>query len=231
MTICPRRGNIGAFTLLELILSMAMVAMISLSLYAAMRIGFRARGSAEAQTAAARPAAIVLDLLQSDFESVPLPTGKLASSFNGATSGEGANAVASVSFYTFGQDLDAPEASPFANGLRQVELALRTDGAQPLLVRRVRRNLLAPSELAAEEEVLARNVRAFSLLYYDGAAWQTNWDSTVRGGALPQAVQMTIELDQPARQGAANYRMSRLVTLACTAAPAATASGAEVTTP
>lgn len=214
------RSRRAAFTLLELVLSMGIVAMIALTLYAAMRVGFRGRDSAEAQTAAARPAAIVLDLLQSDFDSVPLPGGKLAGAFVGSTNGAGDGAAATVTFVCFGQDATPPDA-PFADGLRRVQLTLHSDGPQPLLVRRVWRNLLAPSPLAPEEEVLARGVHAFSVLYYDGSAWHASWDSTLMNNALPQAVQISLELDRPTRDGARPYRMSRIVPLACKAAPPA----------
>src|SRR5690606_27540354 len=68
-TMKPR----GGFTLLELLLSAAMVTMIGLTLYAAMSIGFRARGSAVNQVSAMRAASIAIELLQQDLQSVVPP--------------------------------------------------------------------------------------------------------------------------------------------------------------
>ena len=48
-----------------------------------------------------------------------------------------------------------------------------------------------------EEEILCRNVRSFEMKYYDGSAWQDDWDSTTLNNALPLAVSFTIQMDPP----------------------------------
>ncbi|HEV7299347.1 MAG TPA: type II secretion system protein GspJ [Tepidisphaeraceae bacterium] len=219
-----RRRHRSAFTLLELILSLGMVAMISLTLYGSMRTAFRARTTAENQTAAARPAQILLDLLQSDFESILPPGGTLAGAFIATPATTGFGSADRVNFFTIGRDLYGQVPAPFAEGVRQVELALDTTGPQPLLVRRVSRNLLSQNEAPIEQEVLSPRVRALSLRYYDGTEWTDTWDSAALANALPQAVQIGIEIDQPTRDGSGPYRMSRIVPIVCIAAPPETTS-------
>jgi hypothetical protein len=113
--------------------------------------------------------------------------------------------------------MNAAEDDPLAEGIRKVEYALRTDVTPPVLVRRVTRDLLSPVETQPEEEILARDVRSFSLRNYDGATWQEEWDSTTLGDVLPMAVMVTIELNDPqAQPGVASARRSeRVVTISC----------------
>jgi hypothetical protein len=104
-----------------------------------------------------------------------------------------------------------------------VVIALRTDVQPPSLVRSVTRNLLAPTLPLPEDEVLVRNVKSFTLRYFDGSAWQDQWDSTSVGDILPPAIEMTIEtyIDDPKPgQPPSLYRVTRVFPLAC-AKPAA----------
>lgn len=209
-----RRG----FTLLELLLSIGMMAMISLMLFSSFSTAFRARASAAAQTTAVREAAVTLDLVQHDFQSAMAGNGALVGPFYGYALGTGDAEADSVSFYTAGQDTQTSADDPLFEGMRQVELVLSTgvDG-KPSLVRRVRRNLLAPAVVDGVEETLAQNVRVFSVKYYDGESWHDEWDSTLPDTpGLPVAVQITIELDAPTvRDPSRKYRAMRVVPLAC----------------
>lgn len=214
MTACtPRRG----FSLLELLLAMAMAAMLALSLYTAMNVALRARTSANAAIEPTRTGMIAIDLVQRDFESVPPPTGTLGGPFYGAHQPSGLGDNDQIEFCTIGADPiegDPADAPPLSDGIRRIELYVRDDGASPVLVRRVTRNLMPASEPLAEEEILCRNVRSFSLRYYDGIAWQDNWDSTTVEDALPLAVAITIELGDTNRDNP-GQRVTRVVPLAC----------------
>ncbi len=205
------------FTLLELMLAAAMVAMLGLTLYASMSIGFRARSGAKAQLEAMREAALVMDLVQRDFQSIPPPVGVLAGPFVGyAMGGSGAEAD-SVEFHALGRDaaIDG-ETDAFGEGMRRIELVLRTDGDTPRLVRRVERNLLRSIEIEPEEEWLSRRVRAFSVRYYDGLEWSAEWDSTLMGNALPLAVEVSMTFDLPSPLDRARpYRLTRVIPLSC----------------
>jgi type II secretion system protein J len=214
-TVRPRRAPRRGFTLLELSLAAAIVAMIGLTLYASMAIGFRARGSAYNQVRAMREAAIVLDVVQQDLQSIPPPGGTLSGTFIGYAMGTSGAEADSLEFHTIGRDADAPE-TPVGEGIRRIELLLRTDVDPPVLVRRVQRNLLAPTEEEPPEEILARGVRAFSVRYYDGYGWAEEWDSTLQDDALPQAVELTIELDQPRpNDPEKRYRVTQVIPLPC----------------
>lgn len=213
----------GAFTLLEILLAIGMIAMLSLSLFAALNVGFRARETAAAAVIPPRAAAIAMELIQEDLQSVLPPakaaTGReLAGPFLG-THQMGLGAPADyVQFYCVGADRPDDD-SPFAEGIRMTELSLRTDVDPPVLVRRVTRNLLAAVQEEPAEEVLCRQVTSFTLEYCDGTTWQDGWDSTALEDALPTAVRVTIEMRVPPRRGdrgeQPKYRISRVIPLTC----------------
>jgi type II secretion system protein J len=188
-----------AFSLLELILVLGMVAVISLSLYNAMNVANKARRSTNDSVEPARTASIAADLITRDLENIlPIkPPPALAYEFVGQHQAGGANGDAdTVEFFTLGKDETAPN-QPLSDGVRKVVLALRTDTNPPTLVRQVTRDLVSQEQQPAEEQILCTGVRSFSLRYFDGTDWQETWDSTTVGDALPMAIAFTVDLIPP----------------------------------
>lgn len=223
MNLPRRRQRRPAFTLMELSLAMGMMAMLALTLYMSMSIALRARDSAAANVGPVRAATVAADLVRQDLESVLPPSGNLAGPFIGymdasLPGGRSDN----VEYFCVGSDAGRID-SPLAEGIRKVDLLVRTDVNPPVLVRQVYRNLLAQAEMPPDEEVLCRNVRSFSLRYFDGTLWQDQWDSTTMGDVLPIAVEMTLDIDYPQKPGQppTPYRIVRVIPLAC-AKPATT---------
>jgi general secretion pathway protein J len=219
------RGPRG-FTLLELIVALAMAAVVALTLYTGMNAAFRARTSATNQLTAPRQAAIAMDLLERDLQSIPRPNGTLAQPFAGYGEGPLGSESAYVIFSGFSGDF--PSNPPATEGMRQIEFKLHTDVTPHVLVRTVQRNLLAEQVNAPEEEVLARGVKSFLIRYYDGSTWVDRWDSTTVDNQLPLAMELNIELDAPSpTDQRKTYRATRIVTLPCgvAATSSSTSSG------
>lgn len=223
----PRRG----FTLLELMVAMAMVAIVAASLYAALAIAFKARKSARAQTEVVGSAMIALDVLEQDFRNAvpPAPQGTLTAPFVGSTQRIGLGSVATVSFCTMGRDAvtidEAGNVNPFFDGRRWVELSAVSTGDGLTLVRRIRRNLLTESAFEIEEEPLITGVASFEVRYFDGYDWLDEWDSELLGDAMPLAVEIVLEFDQPApTDPSRNYRLRQVIPLPLGKEPALTDS-------
>jgi type II secretion system protein J len=211
-----RRG----FTLLELLLASAISALMALVIYSAMVTGFKARNSAGAQLSDIRSMAIVMDMIAEDFESILPPTGMLSGPMVGYAMGSPGFETDSVHFFCIGRDRAI--ASEMSEGFRQVELVLTTDGPTPTLVRRVTRNLLAPAVPEPEDEVLSTEITGFSVRFFDGSGWYTEWDSTLQEDSLPVAIEVTLR--KPAARESERtepYSISRIIPLSC-AAPAET---------
>lgn len=205
------------FTLLEMLVAIAMVAIITASLYSALYVGFRAQRSATRAVEPARAATLTLQLLEQDIEGAMSPTGILAGQFLG-TDAQGLDGADGLSFYS---SANVPTDGESGADTRHVEfvVAAALDDAQPALLRRVTSNLLPSNAPLIREQVLCRNVKAFSLRYYDGTQWLDSWDSTVQGDLLPLGVEVQIEFTLPVtdlRDSEARfYRMRRVFEIPC----------------
>ena len=208
------------FTLLEMLVALALMATLAAGLYESLHIGVTARSRAQASIEPVRSASLVLELLKDDIASALPPTGILAGSFIG-TDAKGSNSVSDADTLVFYSAVeDSGRARP---GTRKIELALATDqdGNANALVRRVTDNLLAPTVPEPSEELLCRDVTSFNLSYYDGTDWFDGWDSTTRDNTLPMAVQVDITIRQAADASgeARGYTLTRVFLLPCWSLP------------
>jgi type II secretion system protein J len=212
--------SVPAFTLIELILALAISAILAVSLYAAMRAAFGTKTSAENAVEPSRTAAMAMDYLASDFQCALPPTGILAGAFVGTDQQDDRGRDGDdVVFYT---TADAPYVDGAANGdIKMVELTVIVpdNSTDHVLVRRVTRNLLSQLETTPEDEVLCRGVGGFNVRYYDGSEWVDSWDSTQQADVLPTAVEVTLELDRPTGpdQPPRTLRYTRVFPLPCSA--------------
>jgi prepilin-type N-terminal cleavage/methylation domain-containing protein len=232
-----------AFTLLEMILAIAMVAMLSGTLYMSLNVAFKARDSAHAAVGPMRQASVAMDLIRQDLESVPPPSPTptdtttapllLNGPFYGGIQqiGTGGSPTSVLDFFSIGRDTVLPAAQnlpqPLSEGVRRIAFLVRTDlqpQGPPVLVRRITRNLLSQAQQEPEEEILCRGVRGFVVRYYDGVEWLEEWDSTTLGDVLPMAVEITLEMDKSPGQTQSPwltpaqsepYRITRVFPLPC----------------
>ncbi|MFH0965930.1 MAG: GspJ family type II secretion system protein [Planctomycetota bacterium] len=226
--IRPARNS--AFTLLEMLVALALIGILAGSLYMSLRIGFLARRRAEETILPVRAAALALDLLGRDVVSTLPPTGILAGGFLGedaelGSSGEDADEL------VFHAIVDA--STDDGSGIRRIDFVVAQDEeGGGVLLRRVTANLLAPTTPEPAEETICRNVKAFKLRYFDGSAWVDGWDSSLRENALPLAVEAELTLRRrDATEGASDdgYKLVRVFLLPC--AVSATGEGAGVMLP
>lgn len=211
-----RPGIARGFTLLEMLAATAMVAVLAGSLYASLHIAFKARASALSSVETVRKCNLCMELIGEDLRSAMVPNGVLAGEFVGSggadVSGAGADLL---SFYAATADVEPAVGTGDVSQIAYTcEMASDTGGGEGLLlVRRVTANLLAPRTAEPRQEVLCRGLRALWLRYYDGSAWQDNWDSTTQDNVLPQAVEVMIEWEPP--PGAAGRLTSRVIPIPC----------------
>jgi general secretion pathway protein J len=212
----PRR-HARAFTLLELLVATAMMAVLAGSLYATLHVAFRARRSAFAAVEDVRKADLAVELLRSDLESSVVPRGILAGAFVGEDSTDGAGRPSDVLMLHC--TADAGQETEGFGDIRMVEFACEPaeDGEGMILLRLVTLNLLTTNVLEPEEEVLCRGLRSFNLRYFDGEEWLDNWDAAVEDNVLPLAMEVTLELvgeDDTVADGT-GYWVSRVFQLPC----------------
>ena len=213
-----QKATRSAFTLLEIVIAMFIAAILLGTLYSGMYVANRARRSAAAAVDPARAASVAAEMMTQDLQGVLPPTGTLRGQFLGTRLPGPTGNADSVEFYCMGQDPVEPGGeAPLSEGIRKVVLVLRTDVTPPMLVRQVTRNLLAPTAPVPEEEVICRNVRSFTIQYFDGFSWLADWDSTMTDNVLPAAIAIRLEMENPAaaRPDAPPLVISRVIPLAC----------------
>lgn len=213
-----KRRQPRGFTLLELILAMAITCMLAMTLYATLRTAFKAQASAMSAVESLRSAQIALQLVGRDVSCALPPTGILAGPFYGIPQGSGTDPSDTVEFYAIATGVDDANDPTRADGIRRIDITIATapDGTH-CLIRRVQRNLTALEDFAPDEEILCRNVASLTCRYFDGTTWTDSWDSTAENDTLPLAVELTIDL-MPTGRETRGYHMTRTFTLPCTVA-------------
>jgi len=214
----PSHLHRGGFTLLEIVIAMSIAAILLATLYTSMYVATRAKTAAANAVEPARSASIAAEMMTQDLQGVLPPNGNFRGAFIGHRLPSGAGNADSMEFYCIGHDQTAAGTeTPLSEGIRKVDLVLRTDVQPPVLVRQVTRNLLAPTTPIPDEEIICRNVRSFSVQYFDGFSWLNDWDSTQTGDALPTAISIRLEMEDPTATtaDARPLVISRVVPLAC----------------
>jgi len=205
-----------AFTLLEMLVALALMGMLATALYASLRTGIGARKSAVAAVESVRTLELAHEIVRRDLEAALAPRGLLAGAFIGEDAKEGGTDK-DADTLTWHAAVGGPRVG--ASDIVRVGIALATPetGSQRVLVRSVVRNLLSPTEQEPDEEVLARGVASLNLRYFDGSTWLDAWDSTTEGDTLPLAVEVTMELELAAGKpaDAAAPSMTRIFGLPC----------------
>jgi type II secretion system protein J len=190
----PRRRG---FTLLELLVAMAMVAILAVSLFASIQITFRAQKRAEAAVEPARTAQLAMEMIGQDITNSFAPDGQLGGTFEGTTGTDDRGHEADdIDFYS---TADSPQHIDANGEIKNIELTVITpvNSTDHVLVRRVTRNLLSLNTTATPDpEFICGHVDSFTVQYFDGTDWAPTWDSTAEDNTLPMAVQVTLNIDR-----------------------------------
>ena len=181
-----------AFTMLELLIAMAMMSIIALSLYTSLNLGFKAKEHSEEAVDTRRSARIVMDLLRQEIISALPPKGVLAGKFEGTDGHDNSgNESDSLVFYSAAYN---PEDDEIAGDIIKVQISLEDieNSNEKILVRDITKNLLSPKTLDPQEDVLCTRIRSLNMRYYDGYDWKDEWDSGNNDDSLPEAVEIKL---------------------------------------
>ncbi|NLF30808.1 MAG: prepilin-type N-terminal cleavage/methylation domain-containing protein [Planctomycetes bacterium] len=182
------RHGARAFTLLETLMAVTLMAVVATAAYGLLHGGMTARRVVGARVRESRALALALDQVARRVESALPPTGVLAGEFIGEDAADGMNHD-----LTFHCALDA-RGTRWADVRKvHVYVEISNDGAPCLMLGTVT-NLLAAAAPDESPQVLCRSVGAFDVEYCDGGAWVDTWNSTDNGNALPDAVRLTLTL-------------------------------------
>jgi type II secretion system protein J len=225
----------SGFTLIELVVALAIVAIIAASLADSLWIAYHATQRTEAAITPSRQASIMMDFISSDLQNA-LQTGTTATTLIGNFEGTQAqddrgHEADDVIFFS---TAESPQHVDANGEIKQIELTVEHIAGTNdyALVRRVTRNLLAEVQPAPDEEIICRGVSSFTLQYFDGSNWDTTWDSTVEDKTIPAAVQVKVELeDTNASSKSPPINYERIIPLLCSTASIDPAVNTGVTMP
>lgn len=179
-----------AFTLLELLLAIAITTILAATVYASLMVATHTRDRAAEAVGKDRTLTLALNLIRRDLQSTPPPTGTMA----GAFIGEDDNQFDTVSFTTTNSYL--PPDGRLSDLINVSFLLLddedSDDSRSMMLVREVTTNLLSATTTEPQVQVLARGISGIDFAYSDGADWLDEWDSAQHDNTLPLAVKVTL---------------------------------------
>lgn len=193
MNTTKSNGARSGFTLLEILLAVAVFAIVLAAINSVYFSALRLRNKTTESIEAAVPLQRTVDLLRSDLLQLVPPGGSLSGPLK--TSEQRSipgfqNAVfVGPDFYTLSTRMDAM--SPWA-GIQRVNYLLvpstnRLDSGYQL-IRSAQPNLLSELEPAPDYEILMNGVLQMQYQYFDGTQWLDSWDSESEDTSLPYAI-------------------------------------------
>jgi type II secretory pathway pseudopilin PulG len=224
--------EVKAFTLIEIILAMAITVVVTSALATVLYTAYHARANAMAAAETNRQTDLAGDILIRELGNalppstltggggtiVSLPGSSAGASTTGTLVGPFEGTANTLDFFVSGSEAKAN----IQGDVREVYYQLEPDpsgGTGQVLTRQVTTNLLAAQVTPLPEEVICKNVVDLEFSYYDGSNWNDTWDSTAQTNLLPMAVQVTLIL-APVKAGGEQRMTLRVVPLSC-AKPAA----------
>ena len=209
-----RVGPAWAFTLIEVILAVGIFSIVLVAINTAFFAALRLRQKTSDALEQRLPLDHALSLMRRDLMNCVPPGGVLAGDFRSGNSGGMAGGSSGRSSSTAGANRGLGTAQnggldfftstgaltdgvPWGD-IQEVNYQLQ-EPADRLhsygrdLVRTVTRNLLATASQIADAQRLVGNIESLDVLYFDGAQWRTDWDTTAGDTGLPQAVRVRVQ--------------------------------------
>ena len=192
------RADLAAFTLIELILALAIAGAVLTTISAVFFGALRMRDVATEAASQTLPVDTAVDIMKRDLVAI-VPPGVLAGPMGNDAVITGMNQAVILEMFT-ASGVTGPD-TPFAD-VQKIDWYLqdppsRNTAAGRQLVRGVTHNLLAPTPVAPEPHVLLDGVQNLQFSYYDGTNWNDTWSVTLSN--IPLAIKTTITFAQPNR--------------------------------
>jgi general secretion pathway protein J len=226
----PRHHQRGGFTLIEVMLAMAIAALVLLAIHSVFFGALRMRNATDRLIDDRLALQNALDLVAADLRGAMRPAGVLTGDFqtdalNGLDASAGSTPIG-PSFVTSSGLIN--NRSPFSEAQR-VSYALRPADDQAdgfTLCRVVDRNLLPVGNAEPAVTPILDHVQSAGFEYCDGTAWSDSWDSSATN-TLPTAVRFWLNRTTGGATPDASAAPIEIVVpiLTATAASAATTTG------
>ncbi len=191
-----RRRSPAAFTLIEILLAVAIFGVVLVAVHSVFHVALRLRNRTVQALEAELPLQQTLSVLRRDLAGIIPPGGTFGGALdsNPSIQGTALSGTPLLQFHTAVGVLS--EDNPWSDIERVAySLASPTNGtAEGLdLVRAVTRNLLPVSQETVESQRLMSGVESLTFSFHDGTSWLPTWDSTNEITLLPRAIKVGIQ--------------------------------------
>jgi general secretion pathway protein J len=195
LKLTTRRDGRG-FTLIEMLLAVAVCSIVLLSINAAFFSALRLRNNTTIAVEQSLPPQQTLTFLKRDLQCAMPPNGTMSGDFKvGSITSLGTGENVSIELCTATGALHENE--PWGDAQR-VTYQLRTpanpSAAGRDLIRSVTRNLLATIAPTPDSRRMMENVESLEITCYDGSQWLDTWDTSLSNTNLPNAVRVRIQM-------------------------------------
>ncbi len=189
-----------AFTLVEVLLALAICAIVLVAINAVFATAVHLRDHTSAAVDRSLPANLALEKLRTDLKSVVGPFGFLAGDFKcdsptmgqnmgiSSSSGSGLDFFASTG--AIGDDSPWGDTQEVFYQLMPAKDRTKSLGLD--FVRCVNRNLLATTTQTPDTQLLMSDVESIEFECFDGLQWRPTWDTSAGDTNLPTAVRIRI---------------------------------------
>ena len=184
-----------AFTLIELLMSLAVCAVILAAIYGVFSRAIHLRDNAMHRTRDVRVAARAAATLRNDLRNALVSGGTLAAALEGSQQSHGGGFPGYLKFTaTTAKDAD----DDIGGDVQEIEYYIArdfeaADQKAGVLVRTINRDILNTTKQALPEERVLAGVESMDVSFYSGSAWKTSWEVTTDSKTLPEAVRVSIQ--------------------------------------
>jgi len=196
-----RRGNQrkfsgdSAFTLFEVLIATLIAGIVLAAMNAAFYAALHLRSVTTDLVENSIPQNHAASILKADLRGTLITGGTMAISIESPGTESGNNQPTDLDIYTTTGVIRNDQ--PWGD-VQKVSYLLKdsTNASHPVgkdLIRAVTRNLLASTPPDLAEQPLLSGVNSVQFSFFDGANWQTSWDSTSAVTPAPQAIRVHIE--------------------------------------
>ncbi len=197
----------GGFTLLEVLIAIALTALIFTTIFAVFSNILESRNRAQRVSDSLYMVRLAFDQLTRDIGSVANLKNQKNKIFIGTDRGSGASARDTILFTSLSHHPGPPSKLPESDQVL-VEYHLRKEDAKEgeekkaatyALAKRTETNWDERFHFTRDAVSLAEGIKGVNYRYYDGRRWIDSWNSLRNGGKFPRGVSLEVYLENGER--------------------------------
>jgi len=201
MCLRPRVGSEDAFTIVEVMLATALVAVIAAMVFGSLHLSTMAIDGARRSAAREQLLRSTLRIMSEELSTAVATSGNPTGVMMGVNATQEGQPADTVAFNTLGQFRGG-------NSMQESEMVrvvYTREGDR--LLRFIRRNIYGVTDESLDQFELAKPVKGFNIRYFDpqAKAWLDEWDGRARNYS-PRAILIELILTQDGEEEARTYR-------------------------